>query len=336
MAPRVFLPIRMFVTLLTRKLRVPSVLSLCALACVLDAPGALAADTAAADAAFQEGRALMAAGDLAAACARFEDSRRFEAAVGTELNLGECYERLGRLASAQRAFLAGAAMAEQLGQPERARRAQERAASLAERMSTITLVVPSQAHALTLLLDGTPLPRTQWGAATPLDPGTHSVEARAPGQKPWSVQIVVRDRAERVSVTVPELATQPAVSEPPALAPAAPVHADAQPPRAFRAARIGLFSGGALTLIAGGALGLRAWKAWDRRNTLCDGDICERAADRPTRQAQRAANWSTGLCVTGAAALSAGLSLWAFGPRGSQASLRVAPHAAELSFGKAF
>src|SRR5687767_15052938 len=93
---------RKFVTL-TRKLRFPFVLSLIALGCVLGAPSALASDTVAADAAFQEGRALMASGDLAAACARFEDSRRHEPAVGTELNLGECYERLGRLASAQRA-----------------------------------------------------------------------------------------------------------------------------------------------------------------------------------------------------------------------------------------
>jgi hypothetical protein len=301
----------------------------------LGAPSALAADTAAADAAFQEGRALMAAGDLAAACARFEDSQRFEPAVGTELNLGECYERLGRLASAYRAFFGGATMADELGQPERARRARERATALLERMSTITLVVPGQAHELSLLLDGSALPPAQWGVATPVDPGAHQVEARAPGKKPWSAQVVVRERGERVSVTVPELS---ALSSSNASLSPTPARHDAEPPRAFRAARIGLFTGGALTLVAGGALGLRAWKSWQRRNALCEDDICAHSADRPTHEARVAANWSTGLSVAGGAALAAGLSLFAFGSRDSRATLRVAPHAAELelSFRRAF
>src|SRR5262245_28423128 len=65
-----------------------------------------------ADAAFEAGRAAMESGDFSTACQHFAESLRLEPAVGTQLNLGECYERLGRYASALHAFEAGATAAE--------------------------------------------------------------------------------------------------------------------------------------------------------------------------------------------------------------------------------
>ena len=62
----------------------------------------------AAQVAFDEGRRLEDSGDFPAAAARFEESERLEHALGTLLNLANCYERGGRLASAWRAFRRGA------------------------------------------------------------------------------------------------------------------------------------------------------------------------------------------------------------------------------------
>jgi len=62
------------------------------------------ANKAAADALFAEGRTLAAQGKHAEACAKFAESERFEPAVGTSLNLGECHEQLGHTASAYGAF----------------------------------------------------------------------------------------------------------------------------------------------------------------------------------------------------------------------------------------
>ncbi len=61
---------------------------------------AQAEDRAAARALFDEGRQLMAAERYDAACPKFEAARKLAQSTGVLLNLGECYERLGRTASA--------------------------------------------------------------------------------------------------------------------------------------------------------------------------------------------------------------------------------------------
>lgn len=60
------------------------------------------AETDAAAALFDNGRDAMKRGDFEVACARFDESNRLEPAVGTELNLALCEEKLGRELSAWR------------------------------------------------------------------------------------------------------------------------------------------------------------------------------------------------------------------------------------------
>ena len=50
---------------------------------------------------FEAGRALMDEGKPELACPKFEESNRVDASAGTLLNLGKCFEALGRTASAQ-------------------------------------------------------------------------------------------------------------------------------------------------------------------------------------------------------------------------------------------
>src|SRR5262245_1711819 len=57
-------------------------------------------DLAAAEALFREARAAMQSGDFDAACAKFEESERLDKAPGTVLNLAECEEKRGRVATA--------------------------------------------------------------------------------------------------------------------------------------------------------------------------------------------------------------------------------------------
>ena len=63
------------------------------------------ADPVTAEALFRAGRAAMDAGNPKEACARFAESQRLEPAGGTLLNLGECHEALGELASAWQAYV---------------------------------------------------------------------------------------------------------------------------------------------------------------------------------------------------------------------------------------
>ena len=64
------------------------------------------AQSAEAEVLFRDGKKLLKAGKLAAGCDKIEASERLESSVGTLLNLGDCRERLGRLASGRVGALA--------------------------------------------------------------------------------------------------------------------------------------------------------------------------------------------------------------------------------------
>ena len=78
-------------------------------ALLLGATRARADATTEADALFDEGLKAMDAGDHAAACAKFGESQRLDPAAGTLLHLGNCYEKVGKTASAWATFLDAAA-----------------------------------------------------------------------------------------------------------------------------------------------------------------------------------------------------------------------------------
>jgi hypothetical protein len=49
----------------------------------------------------------------------------------------------------------------------------------------------------------------RWGTVAPVDPGTYTVKAAAPGKKPWSTEVEVEACPTLVAVTVPPLAIEP-------------------------------------------------------------------------------------------------------------------------------
>ena len=71
---------------------------------VLATPAARAADTAAAQSLFSDARKLMLAGNFADACPKREESEKLDPGMGTLYNLGDCYEHVGKTASAWAAF----------------------------------------------------------------------------------------------------------------------------------------------------------------------------------------------------------------------------------------
>src|SRR5689334_19506 len=81
---------------------------------------AFAQDSAAvAEVLFNEARALADKGDFAAACPKFEESQKVDPGMGTLYRLGDCYEHLGRTASAWAAFRDVASQAQTAGQAAR-------------------------------------------------------------------------------------------------------------------------------------------------------------------------------------------------------------------------
>lgn len=80
---------------------------------------------------FDAARLLVKSGDYAEACPKFEQSLALDPGIGTEFNLADCLEHVGRTDRARGWFLDVAERAHAAGQTDREQVASERAAALA-------------------------------------------------------------------------------------------------------------------------------------------------------------------------------------------------------------
>src|SRR5689334_2063086 len=79
------------------------------------APGA--GDKAVAEDLFQQGVELIGKGKWTEAAAKLEESNRLDRAPGTTVNLADCYEHMGKLASAWTLFVEAASVFERRAPP---------------------------------------------------------------------------------------------------------------------------------------------------------------------------------------------------------------------------
>ncbi len=177
---------------------------------------------------FSEGRKLVQDGNYEQACPKFAESLRLNDGIGTQFNLADCWEHIGRTASAQSLFLGAAASAHAAGQAEREQVAKARADALEPRLLHLLIDVRAADPELTIHRNQVEVKRDSWNAAVPVDPGMYAIEASAPGKKTWAARVSVPANAsEAISVTVPPLEDAAAACEK-----AAPVEAvSAIPPK---------------------------------------------------------------------------------------------------------
>jgi hypothetical protein len=169
---------------------------------------------------YQQARDLMAGGRYDEACPKFEESYRLDPATGTLLNLASCHEHQEKFATAWFEYMDAVTAARRDGRQDRVAFAQGRLAELEPKLSRLTLVVPPAADQpeLELELDGARIGRAARGVPTPVDPGSHVVEARAKGRQTFRTTVEIGKNADQKTVTIPEL---------PLIAPVAPVLAPA-------------------------------------------------------------------------------------------------------------
>ncbi len=183
--------------------------------------GSARAQSAEAEVLFRDGRSLVKAGKLAEGCAKIEASERIESSVGTLLNLGDCREKLGKVASAWAAFRKAEATARRAqNDDKREDEARRRAIALEPRMSSLTLEVVQPPAGLVIKRDDEVVDAAVLNTAVPLDPGTYVIVAEAPGYQPWKTDVVIAPKTKR-RLAVPVLARAP-VSAPVAVTEAPP------------------------------------------------------------------------------------------------------------------
>jgi hypothetical protein len=289
----------------------------CALAFVvvhLAAPAAAdqAPNAALAQRLFEEARSLVSAGRYDEACPKFAESQRLDAAVGTLLNLAQCYEKTRRLASAWATYKDAETAANLAGQHERAASAAARAEALAGSIPYVVIDVPRPAPGLVVRCAGREIGSAAWGIAIPVDPGSVRIEANAPSRGPWAREVAVRI-GERVPVTLPELALADG-----------PSGEGSRPGRNSTLALIA-FAGGA-ALVAGGVVtavvSIDQYKAANRDH--CTPQGCDDAGLKQIDSAKHLAVASQVALVLGAAGLAGGLYLWLARPRANGAGVRAA------------
>lgn len=166
----------------------------------------LAAAGALAEQLFKEGRALVRAGKYADACPKFAASLRHDAAPGTRLNLADCYEHVGKLASAWTLYRDVIDIARKTDDERRRRFASQRIAVLGRRLPRLTIEVASTAGAEDFVVtrDGVTVDPTIFGLATFVDPGDHEVVAIATGFEAQLLRIAVAE-AQSATIRVPPL-----------------------------------------------------------------------------------------------------------------------------------
>jgi hypothetical protein len=286
-----------------------------------------AQSSAAAQALFDDGVALRKAGKIEQACAKFQESLRLEATVGTRFNLADCMERLGKHATAWSQFLQVAADTERAGEPERAAAARARAKKLEPRLSKMIIEPARPAPGMVIERDGVAVGQPQWGTALPVDPGPHQVVAKAPGMKPWSQQVVVAGEGQLVTVQVPALEQAPAAAPgmpPPVPGPTAPPPGDQETSATPMILGITFGTVGVVGIAIGTALGVIAINKKGEVDDLCpDLNNCTEEGIAVNDEAKTAATVSTVGFIAGGALLVTGIVLWVALPSSSDAEASV-------------
>jgi hypothetical protein len=186
-----------------------------------------ARDPVAAEALFREARQELTAGRYAEACPKFAESLRLDPALGTLLNLAECEEHDGKVASAWEHWRQGLDRLP-AGDP-RIAMAQQHFSALEPRLPRLTLQLAAGAPDDTRVLrDGVELGRATFGIALPVDPGDHVLTILAANHEA-ATKPVHLDAAQSLTVQVepgalgatPPPAPMEAVPPPPSVTPSA-------------------------------------------------------------------------------------------------------------------
>ncbi len=305
---------------------------------------ASATDPATATMLFNEARRLVASGRYSEACPKFEESQRLDPGIGTQFNLADCYEHTARIASAWALFLDVASSAGGTGQLARENVARKRAGALEPKLSKLTIEAPKNVTGLQVRRNGEPLGGVLWNNPIPVDPGSYTIEASAPGKKRWSTVATVGPNGAAVTVAIPVLEngddrTSASPGSPDAVSPTQESDTSASSPsgqpspgtdgtaKVERTIALALGGAGVVGVGVGSFFGLRSIAKHSDYEALCSENVCASSAGPIHDEAVAAGNASTVAFVLGGVLVAGGVVLWLVAPPSASpaARLRMAP-----------
>ena len=290
---------------------------------------------------FEEGLALLRAGNFAEACPKLEESVRIEPAMGAKYRLAECYESSGRVASAWRLYTEVAEHARAAQQSEREADVRATLERIRPRLPWLLVRVASKSRGLEdlrLEIDGAAVQLESAGREMeplPIDPGSHTISVTAKAHHPWSTTINSTEGAT-ANLEIPALEPLPAETIPGAIAPRTP------PPDERPADDATILSPGRITGIVVGSIGVIGLglgtalafvskSQWDDALERCVGGATNRCPDDAIEDGATAHDTAVGATVAliaGGALAATGIVLWFALPPDhgeSTVSVRIAP-----------
>jgi hypothetical protein len=165
-----------------------------------------ASGPAAARALFDQGRALLDAGDWAGACRKFDESLAISPNVSTSIKVARCRVHEGKLATAAKEYERARALNQRetvqgsAHQAELAATIERETNDLAPRIPSLRILVLEAPAGLTVHCNGALVEPLRLGQPLPVDPGNYEVTAEAPGWVTESKTVTVAERTVRDQV----------------------------------------------------------------------------------------------------------------------------------------
>jgi hypothetical protein len=277
---------------------------------------------------FRQGREALDTGDYATACAKFDESMRLDAHVGTLISLATCEEKLGKLARARSRWQQAVDLARSLGD-RRESFAAENLAAIDPRVPRLTLKRGPKADLRTLMVrrDDVEVGVGSFDAPLPVEIGQHTVTVSAAGFATSSTTVDLKEGESKEVVLEPgaALPAPPVEAQTPSSTTAVIEPPPGPPPGPSPMRPIAVVVGGAgvVALGVGTFLGIQVIQANSQPNAgkcnpTCDGPANDRL--NALREGD-AANW---VFAGAGVALATAAALWFLAP--TQPAKRSALH----------
>ncbi|MGO9834192.1 MAG: hypothetical protein ACLP1X_08260 [Polyangiaceae bacterium] len=227
---------------------------------------------------YKQGKELRASGDLRGALEKFQAAHALGNTPVTGIELARTYVLVGRIVEAREVCLYIARMPVASDETEKSAEARAEAIKVADdlkpRIPTLVVRVAGLApgEAAHVSIDGTLVPDAAMSEAQKVNPGRHTVIARATdGRQVEGVQDVAEGQAAEVTLTLPPVRALPLAPES-ALTPApAPLESASSP-----LVKIGV-SVAAVAGAVGVVAGLVAWNKRGELDQVCNAHQCDTA-----------------------------------------------------------